>query len=91
MEKARIEKEAIVYSGFIAQEVEQAANDCGYSFSGINKPANEKTPYSLSYSDFVMPLVKAVQEQQATIELLMKQNAEMKKEIEQLKANSEKK
>ena len=71
--------------------MEKAAEACGYDFSGINKPENEKTPYSLTYSDFVMPLVKAVQEQQATIELLMKQNEEMKKEIEQLKANSERK
>jgi Chaperone of endosialidase len=55
-------------SGFIAQEVEQAAKELGFSFSGIDKPQNEKALYGLRYGDFVVPLVKAVQEQQAMIE-----------------------
>ena len=79
MQKARSEKEAKIYTGFIAQDVEEVANECGFDFSGIIKPANEKTPYNLSYAEFVVPLVKAVQE-------LSKQNEEMKKEIELLKA-----
>jgi len=49
-------------SGFIAQEVEKAAKETGYDFSGVQKPANPDELYSLRYSDFVMPLVKAVQE-----------------------------
>jgi hypothetical protein len=79
LQKAREEKEAIVCTGFIAQDVEEAANACGYDFSGVIKPPNEKTPYNLSYAEFVVPLVKAVQE-------LSRQNEEMKKEIVQLKA-----
>ncbi|KAF2338084.1 tail fiber domain-containing protein [Flavobacterium tistrianum] len=55
-------------SGFIAQEVESAANSIGYEFSGIVKPATDKDFYSLRYSEFVVPLVKAVQEQQLVIE-----------------------
>ncbi|WP_338840825.1 tail fiber domain-containing protein [Flavobacterium ginsenosidimutans] len=55
-------------SGFIAQEVETAANSIGYKFSGIVKPQNDSDYYSLRYSEFVVPLVKAVQEQQKLIE-----------------------
>ena len=55
-------------SGFIAQEVETAANSIGYQFSGIVKPQNDSDYYSLRYAEFVVPLVKAVQEQQKLIE-----------------------
>ena len=61
---------AIRRSGFIAQEVEQAAIHAGYNFSGIVKPQTEKEHYSLSYESFVVPLVKALQEQQKIIESL---------------------
>jgi trimeric autotransporter adhesin len=55
-------------SGFIAQEVENAAVQSGYNFSGIIKPKSDKEHYSLSYDAFVVPLVKAVQEQQTKID-----------------------
>jgi cell division protein FtsL len=55
-------------SGFIAQEVEQAAIKAGFTFSGVDKPTNDKALYGLRYADFVVPLVKAVQEQQEMIE-----------------------
>lgn len=61
-EKSIIAKEKILYSGFIAQEVEKAANKIGYNFSGLYKPQNDKDVYGISYADFVVPLVKAVQE-----------------------------
>ncbi len=57
-------------TGFLAQEVEQAAKDIGYQFSGVSKPTNDTAPYALAYSEFVVPLVKAVQEQQAQIDQL---------------------
>jgi len=79
-------------SGFIAQEVETAAIQSGYNFSGIIKPTSEKEHYSLSYESFVVPLVKAIQEQQ---ELIKSQNKRMEEqdkkinlliqELEQLK------
>ena len=69
--------EFVRQSGFIAQEVEQAANELGFSFSGIDKPQNEKALYGLRYGDFVVPLVKAIQEQQAIID-------EQNKKIEML-------
>jgi trimeric autotransporter adhesin len=58
----------IRYTGFIAQEVEAAAKKAGFDFSGVDKPTTENGEYSLRYSDFVVPLVKAVQEQQAIID-----------------------
>lgn len=57
----------VLQSGFLAQEVEQAAKSINYYFSGVHVPENDKQLYSLSYSDFVVPLVKAMQEQQKMI------------------------
>ena len=34
----------------------------GYDFSGVDAPKNDKDIYGLRYSEFVVPLVKAVQE-----------------------------
>jgi hypothetical protein len=82
------EAAAIRRSGFIAQEVEKAANTSGYDFSGIIKPKTDKDHYSLSYESFVVPLVKAVQEQQQIIskqqqmlDVLSKQNADLQKRV----------
>ena len=75
--------ETIRQSGFIAQEVEQAATEANYDFNGVKKPQNDRDTYGLSYSQFVVPLVKAVQEQQSIIE---KQNDELKKLKEQVDA-----
>ena len=61
-EKARADKEKQVYSGFIAQDVEKAARSVGYDFSGVDAPENGKGVYGLRYAEFVVPLVKAVQE-----------------------------
>jgi len=80
MQKAIAKKEGIVESGFIAQEVEAAAKALNYDFDGVEVPENETQTYRLSYSQFVVPLVKAVQEQQEQIEAL-------KAEIELLKKN----
>lgn len=71
---ARKQKEQIVYSGFIAQDVEKAAKEINYDFSGVDAAKNEKDLYGLRYAEFVVPLVKAVQE-------LSKQNEELQKTI----------
>jgi len=60
--KSKAKKEKIVYSGFIAQDVEKAAQSIGYDFNGVDAPENGKGPYGLRYAEFVVPLVKAVQE-----------------------------
>src|SRR5215203_2288860 len=77
-----------IHSGFVAQEVEQAAKDASYNFSGIDKPKNENDMYGLRYADFVVPIIKAVQEQQQMIKLqqqmmeeLKNQNTDLQKRI----------
>ena len=72
-------------TGFIAQEVEKAAQTSGYNFSGINKPKSDKDHYSLSYESFVVPLVKAVQEQQQIIDEQNKKIADLQNEIAEIK------
>ena len=72
-------------SGFIAQEVEKAAQTTGYNFSGINKPKSDKDHYSLSYESFVVPLVKAVQEQQELINDQNKKIADLQNELAEIK------
>jgi len=66
-----------VTTGFIAQEVETAARNCGFEFSGVDAPKNENDMYGLRYAEFVVPLVKAVQEQQQLIEKLEAENASL--------------
>ena len=79
IQKGIEEKEKIIRTGFVAQEVEEAAKKIGYDFSGVDKPQNEHTPYGLRYSEFVVPLVKAVQELSAKNDELQKQNDTQKK------------
>ncbi|KAF2339609.1 tail fiber domain-containing protein [Flavobacterium ginsenosidimutans] len=71
-------------SGFIAQEVETAANSIGYSFNGIVKPQSANDYYSLRYSQFVVPLVKAVQEQQLQIEAKDAKITELERRLERV-------
>jgi len=70
-----MQKSEMLMSGFIAQEVEAAAQEIGYEFSGIDAPRNANDFYGLRYAEFVVPLVKAMQEQQIQIENLKQENA----------------
>ncbi|MGB3080427.1 MAG: tail fiber domain-containing protein, partial [Saprospiraceae bacterium] len=76
----------VIQSGFIAQEVEAAAHEIGYDFDGVVKPQNEKDNYGLRYAEFVVPLVKAVQELSSQNNELKKQNDELLKRIEKLES-----
>lgn len=67
------------YTGFIAQEVEEAAIELGYDFSGVDVPQIDGNLYGIRYAEFVVPIVKAIQEQQAIIE-------KQQQEIEDLKS-----
>ena len=87
--KARVNKEKIVYSGFIAQDVEVAARSVGYDFSGVDAPENGKGVYGLRYAEFVVPLVKAVQELSEQNERLMEAMKEQQGIIDELKQNIE--
>ncbi|MBA4852021.1 tail fiber domain-containing protein [Emticicia sp. BO119] len=79
------------YDGFIAQDVEKVMKELNIPFSGLKKSDNGM--YSLAYSDFVMPLVNAVQElntinknQQNQIDKLTKKNELLSASIEEIKA-----
>jgi hypothetical protein len=79
-------------TGFIAQEVEKAAKMTGYDFDGLKVPKTDREYYSLSYASFVVPLVKAVQEQEGEIkaqgEVIARQEQridELTKEVEELR------
>ena len=63
-----LESSSIVRTGFIAQEVEAVAQKVGFNFDGVSTPQNETDLYGIRYAEFVVPLVKAMQEQQAIIE-----------------------
>ena len=79
------EKEKITYTGFVAQEVESTAKSLGFDFSGVDAPENENGTYGLRYADFVVPLVKAVQEQQQIIQKQQQQINTLTKEMQLLK------
>jgi len=98
MQPAADEASRMIHNGFIAQEVEAAANKLHYNFSGVDKPKTADGLYGLRYSDFVAPLVKAVQElskmnedkdakieeQAKKIEAQDKENKEQDKKIDAL-------
>lgn len=58
----KYEIEKTIQTGFIAQQVDSAAQAIGYNFSGVTRPQSSGGLYALGYADFVVPLVKAVQE-----------------------------
>ena len=65
-----------------AQEVEEAAQSLGYEFSGVDAPKNADDLYGLRYAEFVVPLVKAVQELYTTNEALVKRIAALESQVE---------
>ena len=62
--KSRANKEKMLQTGFVAQDVEETAKRIGYDFSGVD--VDEMGIYGLRYAEFVVPLVKAVQELSGT-------------------------
>ena len=57
-----------VWDGLIAQDVKEAIDACGTSYSGWNEEKNSKQ--LLTYATLVVPLIKAVQELTAKVEAL---------------------
>jgi trimeric autotransporter adhesin len=78
--------EKVTYTGFLAQEVEQAAITSGYDFSGYTKPLTANGFYTIRYAEFVVPLVKAMQEQQAVIDAQDKKIVSLEKRLAALEA-----
>jgi trimeric autotransporter adhesin len=68
----------IIHTGLVAQEVEATAKKLGYEFSGIDKPKNDQDFYGLRYAEFVVPLVKAVQELNKKTE---EENQQLKQQV----------
>ncbi|MFN0212864.1 MAG: T9SS type A sorting domain-containing protein [Saprospiraceae bacterium] len=65
------EKEQKREMGFVAQDVERLCREQGLNLSNIvHTPESAADNYSVAYGQMVVPLVKAVQEQQAQIEEL---------------------
>jgi hypothetical protein len=83
---ARKEKEQVIYSGFVAQDVEKAAKSMNYDFSGVDAAKNEKDVYGLRYAEFVVPLVKSVQELSKINDEKDVKLDDMQKQINDLKA-----
>ena len=80
------DKYSPVTTGFIAQEVEEAAKQIGYDFSGVDAPRNDNDFYGLRYAEFVVPLVKAVQELKAENDALKAENDNIKERLSALEA-----
>lgn len=82
--------EKMKFSGFLAQEVDQAAKEIGYDFSGVDRSEESTGLWGLRYAEFTVPLVKAVQELNDKNETLMKLYESQQKLIESLiKINEE--
>ena len=75
-------------TGFVAQEVESIIKKGNYSFDAVVSPQNDKDNYSIRYAEFVVPLVKAVQELTAKLDAQNKEIEALKKQIGVDKGNS---
>jgi trimeric autotransporter adhesin len=84
MKKEREEQSLVLHTGFVAQEVDAAATKLNYKFSGVDKPKNVNDVYALRYSEFVVPLVKGMQEQQNEIKALKEKIDQLEKLVQQL-------
>ncbi len=72
-------------TGFVGQEVEKAAAEIGFDFSGVDKPKGSNDYYGLRYAEFVVPLVKAVQEQQQIINQLKTEITKLQSDMKKIK------
>jgi len=84
LEKKEKEREM----GFIAQEVAALCEEKGVAVSNlVHTPESEADNYSVAYGQIVVPLVKAIQEQQAQIEQQRTELAELRALLLQLAAS----
>ncbi|CAN5801600.1 hypothetical protein BH10BAC2_BH10BAC2_40980 [soil metagenome] len=77
--------EKIQFTGLIAQDVDAAAKKINYDFSGVDKTGKIM---GLRYSEFVVPLVKAVQELSAKNDSLQQQLTDMQFRLKKLESVS---
>ena len=88
LEESEKIKAAEVQIGFIAQEVEAAAQELNFDFHAVDKPNNPNGHYGLRYAEFVPVLVKALQEQSQIIDNQQQLINELKERIEKLENNN---
>lgn len=95
MQSTEARKKLIRQTGFVAQEIEDIVNKTGYVFHGVEVPQNENEHYSIRYAEFVVPLVKAVQElstndkeQKQVIQELKNELLSLKEELAEYKGGS---
>ncbi|MGC3944657.1 MAG: tail fiber domain-containing protein [Chryseolinea sp.] len=69
-------------TGFVAQEVEAIIKKGNYRFNGVKSPENNMDHYSIRYAEFVVPLVKAVQELTAIVNEQQSEIAALKEKLE---------
>jgi len=75
-------------TGFVAQEVEAIIKKGNYSFTAVKAPQNDKDHYSIRYAEFVVPLVKAVQELTARLESQEKEISALKTQLRTTGSNN---
>ncbi len=71
--------------GLIAQDVQAVLDELNLPFSGLIVDDDPKKTLNLAYADFVLPLINAIQTQQAQITQLKAENAMHKEELSTLK------
>lgn len=87
---------AITQSGFMPEEVLEAARETGYDFNGISVSEREPDRYGIRYGSFIMPIVKSIQELNDKVEAVLPENMEQmtlalelqQAEIEKLQARN---
>ena len=72
-------KESTRQTGFVAQEVEALIKKTGYVFYGVDIPKGDNDAYGIRYAEFVVPLVKAVQELSEQVSALQQELAASQK------------
>lgn len=77
-------------TAFHAQDVVEAAAEIDYDFDGVDIPASGKGVYGIRYATFVVPLVQAVKELNATNEALETENATQQATIKALEERMDK-
>jgi len=68
----------------LAQDVEKVVKDLDFDFHGVAKPAGEHDIYGLTYTEFIPPVVKAIQEQQEIINAQNDEIIELKNRLKKL-------
>lgn len=71
----------IRHTGFVAQEVDKLVKKSGYVFNGVDAPQNKNDAYTIRYAEFVVPLVKAVQEMSMKLDDQQQQITELLAQI----------